>query len=139
MRKNKKYNVGIVCGALDVIHPGYIHMFMDAKSVCDKLVVLLQTDPTIDRPEKMKPTQSPEDREFILRSIRYVDDVTFYTTESDLYTILKQDFYDVRILGTDYNNRDFTGSDLNRKIYWHDRNHTYSATKFKNNIKESLK
>ena len=87
----------------------------------------------------MKPTQSPEDREFILRSIRYVDDVTFYTTESDLYTILKQDFYDVRILGTDYKNRDFTGSDLNRKIYWHDRNHTYSATKFKNNIKESLK
>ena len=62
---------------------------------CKKLVVLLQTDPTIDRPEKMKPTQSAEDRELILRSLKFVDDVKCYTTEEELYNILKEDFYDV--------------------------------------------
>ncbi len=133
------YRTGIVCGAFDVIHPGYIHMFKDAKSVCEKLIVLLQTDPTIDRPEKMKPTQTPEDRELILRSIRYVDDVIFYTTEDDLYNILKDDFYDVRILGSDYLEKDYTGKDLDRTVYWHDRSHAYSATAFKNKIKESIK
>ena len=133
------YSTGIVCGAFDVIHPGYIHLFKDAKSVCENLVILLQTDPTIDRPEKMKPTQSAEDRELILRSIRYVDDVIFYTTEDELYNILKEDFYDVRILGTDYLDKDYTGKDLGRKIHWHDRSHAYSATSFKNKIKESIK
>ena len=133
------YRTGIVCGAFDVIHPGYIHMFKDAKSVCKKLIVLLQTDPTIDRPEKMKPTQSAEDRELILRAIRYVDDVIFYTTEDDLYNMLKEDFYDVRILGSDYLEKNYTGKDLGRTIYWHDRSHAYSATAFKNKIKESIK
>ena len=138
MSGDAKFKVGIVCGAFDVIHPGYIHMFMDAKTVCEKLVVLLQTDPTVDRPEKMKPTQSPEDRELILRSIRFVDDVVFYTTEKDLYNLLKKDFYDVRILGTDYLDKNYTGKDLGREIYWHDRSHGYSSTKFKKNIMESL-
>tara|TARA_B100002019_G_scaffold253396_1_gene234909 strand:+ start:103 stop:522 length:420 start_codon:yes stop_codon:yes gene_type:complete len=138
MSEDAKFKVGIVCGAFDVIHPGYIHMFMDAKTVCEKLVVLLQTDPTIDRPEKMKPTQSPEDRELILRSIRFIDDVVFYTTEKDLYNLLKKDFYDVRILGTDYLDKNYTGKDLEREIYWHDRSHGYSSTKFKKNIMESL-
>lgn len=139
MSEESKYKVGIVCGAFDVIHPGYIHMFTDAKSVCEKLVVLLQTDPTIDRPEKMKPTQSAEDRELILRSLKFVDDVKCYTTEKELYNILKEDFYDVRILGTDYLEKNFTGKDLNREIYWHSRDHGYSSTNFKNKISESLK
>lgn len=139
MLEESKYKVGVVCGAFDVIHPGYIHMFIDAKRVCEKLVILLQTDPTIDRPEKMKPTQTIEDRELILRSIKFVDDVKRYTTEDDLYNILKQDFYDVRILGTDYLGKNFTGKDLNREIFWHSRDHEYSSTKFKNNILESLK
>ena len=138
MSEDAKFKVGIVCGAFDVIHPGYIHMFMDAKTVCEKLVVLLQTDPTVDRPEKMKPTQSPEDRELILRSIKFIDDVVFYTTEKDLYNLLKKDFYDVRILGTDYLDKNYTGKDLGREIYWHDRSHGYSSTKFKKNIMESL-
>ena len=62
--------VGIVAGNFDIIHPGYIEMFKDAKySACDYLVVALQSDPTIDRPDKMKPVQSLEDREMILKSI----------------------------------------------------------------------
>ena len=139
MSEGSNYKVGIVCGAFDVIHPGYIRMFMDAKTVCEKLIVLLQIDPTLDRPEKLKPTQSVKDRELILRSIRFVDDVRCYTTESDLYNILQEDFYDVRILGTDYVGKKFTGYDLNREIYWHVRDHEYSSTNFKNNIAESVK
>ena len=65
----KRYNTGLICGAFDVIHPGYIRLFMDAKSVCEKVVIALQTDPTVDRPEKDKPVQSVEDREMILRAI----------------------------------------------------------------------
>lgn len=139
MSEGSNYKVGIVCGAFDVIHPGYIRMFRDAKTVCEKLIVLLQVDPTIDRPEKLKPTQSVKDRELILRSIRFVDDVRCYTTESDLYNILQEDFYDVRILGTDYVGKKFTGYDLNREIYWHVRDHEYSSTNFKNSIAESVK
>jgi len=134
----KKYKAGVICGSFDVIHPGYIHMFKDASDKCEKVIVLLQTDPTIDRPEKMKPLQSPEDRELILRAIRYINDVKFYTTEKELYNILKKDFYDVRILGTDYLDKSFTGDDLEREIYYHDRSHSYSATKFKNKIKGVL-
>ena len=131
--------IGIVCGAFDVIHPGYIRMFQDAKTVCDKLIILLQTDPTIDRPEKLKPTQTVEDRELILRAIRYVDDVIIYTTENDLYNLLKMDFYNIRVMGTDYLGKKFTGSDLKREIFWHRRDHGYSSTSYKKKIKESLK
>ncbi len=130
---------GLICGSFDVIHPGYIHLFQDAKRVCEKLIIALQSDPTVDRPEKIKPSQSVEDREFILRALRYVDDVVHYTTEAELYNLLKEDIYDVRILGTDYINRDYTGKDLNRPEYFHSRNHEYSTTQFKKNIKENMK
>lgn len=130
---------GLVCGSFDVIHPGYIHLFRDAKSVCENLIIALQSDPTVDRPEKIKPSQTVEDRELILRSIKYIDDVVHYTTEAELYDLLKADIYDVRILGTDYINKDYTGKDLNKPEYFHSRNHDYSTTKFKKNIKENMK
>jgi glycerol-3-phosphate cytidylyltransferase len=134
-----QWNRGLICGSFDVIHPGYIHLFKDAKSVCKKLVIALQSDPTVDRPEKIKPSQTIEDRELILRSIKYIDDVVHYTTESELYNLLKTDIYDVRILGTDYMNKDYTGKDLNKPEYFHSRNHGYSTTQFKKNIKENMK
>ena len=130
---------GLICGSFDVIHPGYIHLFKDAKSVCENLIIALQSDPTVDRPEKIKPSQSVEDRELILRALRYVDDIVHYTTEAELYNLLKEDIYDVRILGTDYINKDYTGKDLNKPEYFHSRNHDYSTTQFKKNIKENMK
>ncbi len=135
MQNDKLFRVGIVCGSFDVIHPGYIKMFMDAKSVCDKVLIALQSDPSIERPHKEKPLQTPKEREFILRSIRYIDDVVHYTTEKDLYEILKTDIYDVRILGTDYKDADYTGKDLGRPVYWHSRDHSYSTTKYKKRIR----
>lgn len=133
----KKWKVGLICGSFDVIHPGYIKMFMDGKNVCENILIALQSDPTIDRPNKEKPLQSPEEREFILRSIRYVDDVIHYTTEDDLYNILKTNIYDVRILGSDYVDKEYTGKDLGRPVYFHNRNHLYSTTKYKKRIRST--
>ena len=134
----KRYNTGLICGAFDVIHPGYIRLFMDAKNVCEKVVIALQTDPTVDRPEKDKPVQSVEDREMILRAIRFIDDVVLYTTESELLELTAQDFYDVRILGTDYKEKYFTGREHGKQIHWHSRDHDYSASGLKRSIKKAV-
>ena len=99
----------------------------------------LQDDPTIDRPEKDKPVQNYEDRKKIIMALQYVDEVVEYSTESELYEILKSDIYDVRILGTDYADKDYNGKDLNRPVYWHARKHNYSASSLKRRIAESLR
>ena len=134
----KRYNTGLICGAFDVIHPGYIRLFMDAKSVCEKVVIALQTDPTVDRPEKDTPVQSVEYREMILRAIRFIDDVVLYTTESELLELTAQDFYDVRILGTDYKEKYFTGREHGKQIHWHSRDHDCSASGLKRSIKKAV-
>jgi|10_taG_2_1085330.scaffolds.fasta_scaffold02538_12 glycerol-3-phosphate cytidylyltransferase len=131
-------SVGFVAGAFDLIHPGYILMFKDAKTVCDRLIVGLQTDPTIDRPEKDPPVQSTADRKLILSSLRYVDEVVEYTTEKDLYNLLNSISIDVRILGTDYVDKVINGGDLNIPIHFHQRNHAWSTSGLKKLIKESL-
>tara|TARA_R110002020_G_scaffold394715_1_gene604737 strand:+ start:30786 stop:31499 length:714 start_codon:yes stop_codon:yes gene_type:complete len=138
-RAKLEAKVGFVAGAFDIIHPGYIKMFEDAKTVCDHLIVALQTDPTIDRPEKNKPVQTYEERKTILSSIRYVDEVVEYTTEKDLYNLLKILKIDVRILGTDYLDTKYNGCDLDIPIHYHTRDHSWSASGLKQLIKQSLK
>jgi len=135
----KKYKSGIICGSFDVIHPGYIRMFRDAKSVCEMLVVALQGDPTIDRPEKCPPVQSIDDRIEILESIKYVDEIVLYNTEDELDKLLGLVEYDARILGTDYRGRnDYTGAHYGKPVYFHERNHDYSTTVLKKKIAKSM-
>ena len=130
---------GIVAGNFDVLHPGYIKLFEDAKNnACDYLIVALQDDPTIERPHKCKPVQTVEEREYILKSIRYVDEIVHYSTEDDLLDLLKNINYDIRIIGSDYKNSNFTGKLLNKEIYFHDRNHEYSLTDLKKKITEQI-
>ena len=129
---------GIIAGNFDIIHPGYIYMFRDAKKYCNHLTVALQTDPTIDRPHTITPILSFEDREMTLRSIKYIDDVIGYTTEEDLNNILKTERYNVRILGDDYKGRFATGQQYSEKIIYLDRAHGWSTTKFKKEIAKSL-
>ena len=118
----KKYTSGIICGSFDVIHPGYTRMFEDAKTVCETLVVALQGDPTIDRPEKCKPVQTLSDRVEILSAIKYVDRIVTYDTEAELESLLGIVEYDVRILGTDYQDRkDYTGFKYGKPVYFHER------------------
>lgn len=136
----KKYECGIICGSFDVVHPGYIRMFRDTKNVCENLLVALQGDPTIDRPEKCKPVQSLDDRIEILNAIKYVDRIVCYNTEAELEALLGVEEYDVRILGTDYRHReDYTGYKYKKPVYFHERNHDYSTTKLKTQIFESMK
>ena len=98
----------------------------------------MQDDPTIDRPHKDKPVQSYEDRKKILLALQDVDEIVEYNTEAELHEILKSNIYDVRILGSDYIDKDFNGKDLGRKIHWHARAHSYSASGLKRKIAESV-
>ena len=110
-------------------------MLKDAKKQCDSLVVGLQTDPSLDRPDsKKKPIQSYKERKIQLEAVKYIDKVIKYSTEEDLYNLLKKLKPDIRILGTDYKNREFTGDDLNIELYYHKRDHDYSSTNLRKKI-----
>ena len=129
---------GVIAGAFDIIHPGYIKMFKEAKQHCDSLIVLLHTDPTIERPEKLKAILSVEDRKEILMSLKYVDDVVRYTYEEQLYDLLKTGEFDIRFLGDDYKDESFTGDNLRILIHYLNRDHGWSTTKFKKLIAQSI-
>ena len=127
--------IGFTCSCFDLLHAGHILMLKDAKEQCDKLIVGLQTDPSIDRPlTKNKPIQSLRERKIQLEAVRYVDDIFVYETESDLIDLLKLVKPDVRILGSDYKDKSFTGDDLNIPIYYHERDHDYSSSDLRKKI-----
>ena len=126
--------IGFTCSCFDLLHAGHILMLKDAKRHCDRLIVGLQTDPTIDRPEKNKPIQSLEERKIQLKAVKYINEIFEYTTEEELYKKLLDIKPDVRILGSDYIGKSFTGDDLDIKIYYHDRNHNYSTTNLRKKI-----
>jgi len=130
---------GIITGNFDVIHPGYIKMFKEAYNNCDYLIVLLHNDPSIERPEKLTPVLSVEEREEILQSIKYIDEIIIYNFESDLLNLIKKIKPEIRFLGDDYIGRkDYTGYDVNQKLHYFDRSHGWSTTKYKNMICESI-
>ena len=115
-------------------------MFKDAKTCCSKLIIALQGDPTIDRPHKCFPVQTLESRLEILEAIKYIDVIKTYNTEEELFELLKETKHDVRILGTDYKeNPIFTGYELEKPVYYHERDHYFSTTGLKEAIyKERL-
>lgn len=129
---------GVIAGNFDVIHPGYMRMFKECKKYCDYFTVLLQEDPSLERPEKLKPILTVEERLEILMGIRYIDAVISYKTEKDLYNMIATMNPDVRFLGDDYINKKYTGDDLGIDIHWIERNHEWSTTKFKTLIAQSL-
>ena len=130
--------VGVIAGNFDVIHPGYIYMFDECKKHCDILLLLLHDDPSIERPEKIKPMLDLSERNMILSSLKQVDRIITYQIESDLYDILKTEQIDIRFLGDDYKDKAFTGDDLGIPIHYLDRSHGWSTTKFKKMIAESV-
>ena len=138
MSEIKLYNTGVVAGNFDVIHPGYIKLFKQMKNVCEKVIILLHTDPSIERPEKIKPILSVQERDEMLMSIKYIDNVFTYDTESELIDLLKGIDPDVRFLGDDYKGREFTGSHLNIPLLYINRSHGWSTTKYKELICKSL-
>lgn len=138
MIENKK--IGFTCSCFDLLHAGHILMLKDAKKQCDYLIVGLQSDPTIDRPlSKNKPIQTLEERRIQLKAVKYIDEIIEYSTEKDLYKLLITLNPDIRILGSDYKNKAFTGDDLNIRIYYHSRNHSFSSSTLRKNIYTSEK
>ena len=129
---------GVIAGNFDVLHPGYIAMFKEMKKHCDCLIILLHTDPSIERPQKLTPILSSKERKEMLESLRYVDDVIRYTYEEQLLDLLKMGEFDIRFLGDDYINKPFTGDNLKIPIHYMNRDHGWSTTKFKRLIAESL-
>ena len=134
--------IGFTCSSFDLLHAGHIIMLQDAKKRCDKLIVGLQSDPSIDRPlTKNTPIQTLEERKIQLEAVRYIDDIHVYDTEDSLIDLLKLVKPDIRILGSDYEGKPFTGDFLNIPIYFHERKHDYSTTNLRKMIynRESTK
>lgn len=131
--------IGFTCSCFDILHCGHIIMLKDAKSQCDILVIGLQTDPTIDRKTKNKPIQEYHEREIMVSSIKYIDEIIKYATEDDLIHILKELQPNVRILGTDHQGKPFTGNELDIPIYWHLREHNWSTSQLRVRIYQSEK
>ena len=133
--------IGFTCSPFDLLHAGHIKMLEDAKAQCDYLIAALQTDPTIDKDyrnnKKNKPVQTITERQIMIESIRYTDEVIIYETENDLYNLLWDINPDVRILGSDWENKPFTGYSLHIPIYFHKRDHDYSTSNLRDKIKKT--
>ena len=111
-------------------------MFKEAKEHCNHLTIALHEDPSMARPQKLKPVQSVEERKEILLAIKYIDEVIVYQTEETFLSYLND--YDIRFLGTDYMDGSYTGKDLSIEIVWLSRNHNYSSTKLKTDIYHTI-
>lgn len=131
---------GGIAGAYDIIHPGVIEAFKEAKLQCDRLIVFLHTDPSIERPQKLKPVLSVNDRINILKSIKYVDAVTTYETETQLESLMAHLELDCIFVGEDYSNKldTITGAKLNIPINVLSRTHGWSTTKLKDKIYQQM-
>jgi glycerol-3-phosphate cytidylyltransferase len=133
--------VGFTCSSFDLLHAGHTLMLEEAKARCDYLIVGLQTDPTLDRPTKNKPVQTVVERYLQLRACKYVDEIIPYATEQDLEDILAGMHIDVRILGVEYRDKDFTGRDICKKrdidIVFNERDHRFSSSDLRKRVTEA--
>lgn len=129
--------VGFTCGSFDLLHAGHVMMLQEAKSYCDYLIVAIQSDPTLDRENKNKPVQSYEERITMLKAIRHVDEITYYDTENDLCELLKRIKPDVRIIGADWQGKQYTGHDLDIPVVFNSRNHNYSTSELRKRVYEA--
>jgi glycerol-3-phosphate cytidylyltransferase len=133
--------IGFNCSAWDCLHAGHVTMLKKEKELCDYLKVALQVDPTIDRPGvKNKPIQSVYERYVQLQACRYVDEILVYETEQDLLNLLMTQDINIRFLGEEYREKNFTGKqyclDHGIELYYHSRKHPYSSTEFRNRVYE---
>jgi len=139
--KAQGLKIGITFSTFDLLHAGHIAMLSEAKNHCDYLIAGLQTDPTLDRTTKNSPVQSIVERQIQLQATRYVDEIVVYQTEKDLEDILLSMPIDVRILGVEYENRDFTGKDICNKrgieLIYNGRDHSFSSSSLRKRVSEA--
>jgi glycerol-3-phosphate cytidylyltransferase len=132
---------GFTCGAFDLLHAGHALMLEECRKYCDYLIVGLQVDPSIDRSDKNKPVQSLDERLVMIKAIRWVDEVIQYTTEQDLYDLLKELYQtnrvDLRIVGADWAGKKFTGHELPLDVIFNSRDHGYSTSELRRRVYEA--
>ena len=130
--------VGLVASQFDILHGGHVAMLSEARSQCDYLIVALQNDASWDRPEKNSPVQSIVERQIQLQSLKFVDEIVVYNTEKDLEDLLLILPINVRILGEEYQNQNFTGKqiclDQGIEIYYNKRRHSFSSSDLRQRI-----
>ena len=130
--------IGFTCSAFDLLHAGHVAMLREAKSQCDYLICGLQVDPSLDRKEKNSPIQTIVERYTQIQAIHYVDEIIPYITESDLEDILNMLPINVRILGDEYRNKEFTGKGICQKrgikLYFNSRDHNFSTTNLRKKV-----
>jgi len=130
--------VGFTASTFDLLHAGHVQMLRDAKEQCDYLICGLQVDPSVDRPEKNSPVQTVVERYTQLAGVKYVDEIVPYATEKDLEDILTMYHIDVRILGEEYREKDFTGKDICKKrgiqLYFNKRDHRFSSSDLRRRV-----
>ena len=137
----KKEVVGFTASTFDLLHAGHIAMLREAKTQCDYLICAIQVDPSVDREEKNKPVQTLVERYIQLSAVKYVDEIIPYVTEQDLEDILAMYQIDLRILGDEYRDKDFTGKDICRKrdidLYFNKRDHRFSSSDLRYRVKNA--
>lgn len=131
-------SIGFTCSCFDLFHAGHIMMLKECKDNCDYLIVGLQTDPTIDRPDKNKPVQSVFERFVQLQSCKYVDEIVVYGTENELLDVLRSYKINIRFVGEEYRSKDFTGKEL-IPIHYNSRKHSFSTTELRQRVIDSIK
>jgi glycerol-3-phosphate cytidylyltransferase len=132
--------IGFTCSSFDLFHAGHVMMLEEAKKQCDFLIVGLQTDPTIDRPEsKNKPIQGVFERWAQLKACKFIDQIVPYSTEKELRDILLSFPIDVRILGEEYKGKNFTGHDIPMEFYFNQRRHSFSTSELRQRVIEASK
>jgi glycerol-3-phosphate cytidylyltransferase len=131
--------IGFTCGAFDLLHAGHILMLKEARTMCDYLVVGVQTDPSVDRPSKNKPIQNFDERIMQVQAIKYVDEVMVYDTEKRLVELLKDLKPHIRIVGADWKGEKFTGHDLPIEVYFNSRDHDWSTNDLRMRVYLSMK
>lgn len=129
--------IGFVCSSFDLFHAGHVMMLKEAKTQCDYLIVGLQTDPTIDRNWKNKPVQGVFERYVQLQACKYVDEIVPYSTEKELVDILTSYPIDVRILGEEYQDKEYTGKELLIPVHYNKRRHSFSTTELRQRVVEA--
>lgn len=136
--ENSKRVVGFTCSTFDLLHAGHIAMLREAKDQCDYLICGLQVDPSIDRKEKNRPVQSLVERWFQLQGVKYVDEIIPYQTENDLEDMLQMLNINIKIMGNEYKDKDFTGKDICRKrgidLYFNSRDHRFSTSDLRSRV-----
>jgi glycerol-3-phosphate cytidylyltransferase len=126
--------IGFTCSSFDLFHAGHIMMLKEAREQCDYLIVGLQTDPTVDRPEKNKPVQTVFERYVQLQSCKFISEIVVYETEKELRDILLSYPIDVRIIGEEYRDTEFTGNDIPMEFYFNERKHSFSTTELRQRV-----